>query len=223
MPVSEVPNIGVGLLLVHTVVSRGMKVAEEQGRRFAREDYPDATTREGFVSYVRTFISVLDAHHLVEEELAFPRLRDKFPDAPYDLLLAQHQGLVGILAEVRAALEGVADGERPGKSLNELTDALGRIALLWHPHRQLEEEHFTVEKAQALLSAAEQIELTRLFAEYEQQHATPDYLVVPFMLYNLPPTERSIFARELPPVVTDQLVPVVWREEWEPMRPFLLT
>ncbi len=223
MLVSEVPNIGAELLVVHAAISRGMKVAEEHGRKFSQADYPDASMCDGFIRYVRTFISVLHAHHLLEEELAFPRLRARFPDAPYDLLLDQHRSIVGVLNEIGATLEGVAAERRPGESLNELTDALGRIAPLWHPHRQLEEEHFTVEKAQALLSAEEQIELTKLFMEHSQRYATPDYLVLPFMLYNLPPEERSIFARELPPIVADQLVPIVWREKWEPMAPFLLT
>jgi len=223
MLVSDVPNIGAELLIVHAAISRGMKVAEEHGRRFSQEGYPDASTHEGFISYVRTFVSVLDEHHLLEEELAFPRLRSKFPEAPYDLLLEQHQVIVGVLHEIGAALEGVAVDWQPGTSLNDLTYALGRIALLWHPHIQIEQEHFTVEQAAARLSVDEQIEWSRLFMEYSQQHASPDYLVLPFMLYNLPPAERSIFAGMLPPIVTEQLVPIVWREKWEPMRPFLLT
>jgi hypothetical protein len=223
MLVSDVPNIGMELLVVHAVISRGMKVAAEHGRRFLPRGYPNASVREGFLSYVRTFVSVLHAHHLVEEELAFPRLRDKFPEIPYDLLLAQHRGIMPVLDEIGSAVEDVAADLRPGESLRKLTDALNRIALLWHPHIRLEEEHLTVEKAQARLSAEEQTEWTRLFMEHSQQHALPDYLVVAFMLYNLPPAERSIFAREMPPIVTEQLVPIVWREKWEPMMPFLLT
>ncbi len=223
MLVAEVPNIGAELLVVHAAISRGMKVAEEHGRRFSRENYPDPATREGFINYVRTFVSVLHEHHLLEEELAFPRLRSKFPEAPYDLLLEQHKVIVGVLNEIRAALEGVAVDWQPDTSLNDLTNALGRIALLWHPHIQIEQEHFTVEQAAARLSADEQIEWSRLFTEYSQQHASPDYLVLPFMLYNLPPAERSIFARTLPPIVTEQLAPTVWREKWAPMAPFLLT
>ncbi len=222
MLVSEVPNIGAELLVVHAAISRGMKVAEENGSKFLQQEFPDASTREGFITYVRTFVSVLHAHHLLEEELAFPRLRDRFPEVPYDLLLAQHKSIVGVLKEIGAAIEGVAAAARPDESLNEMTDALRRIALLWHPHIQLEQEHFTVEEAAARLSVDEQIELIRLFMEHSQQHASPDYLVLPFMLYNLPPEERSVFARELSPMVTEQLVPIVWREKWKPIAPFLL-
>jgi hypothetical protein len=46
----------------------------------------------------------LDAHHLTEDELAFPYLRDKFPEAPYDLLMAQHRDIVFILDTAKAAM-----------------------------------------------------------------------------------------------------------------------
>jgi hypothetical protein len=45
---------------------------------------------------------------------------------------------------------------------------------------------------------------------------------VPFALYNLPDEERAILARTMPPKVIDELVPVVWKEKWAPMQPFLL-
>ncbi len=54
------------------------------------------------------------------------------------------------------------------------------------------------------------------------KHSGPDYLVVPFLLYNLSPEDRATMSAEMPPVVTQQLVPVVWKEKWQPMSPFLL-
>jgi hypothetical protein len=53
-------------------------------------------------------------------------------------------------------------------------------------------------------------------------HSGPDYLVVPFVLYNLSPEQRAILAAEMPPIVTQQLVPIAWKAQWEPMSPFLL-
>ena len=50
----------------------------------------------------------------------------------------------------------------------------------------------------------------------------PHYLVVPFMLYNLEPVPRSMLASRLPSEMTDQLVPVVWKDRWASMKPFLL-
>jgi hypothetical protein len=55
-----------------------------------------------------------------------------------------------------------------------------------------------------------------------QEHAKPDYLVVPFTLYNLPPLERTFMARALPPSVVQELVPGPGKEKWQPMAPFLL-
>jgi len=223
MLVSDAPNIGTGLLLVHAVISRGLQVATEHAQGFAQRGWPDASTQEGFLNYAGTFVVVLDTHHLVEEELAFPRLRDRFPEAPFDLLLAQHRDIVAALLEVQSALADVAGGAPQDRALSELSEALRRVDPLWHPHRQLEEELFTEEKMQTRLGAEEQAELMQLIAAYDQEHATPDYLVVPFMLYNLPPAERALFARELPPFVTEQLVPLIWRPKWASMAPFLLT
>jgi hypothetical protein len=42
------------------------------------------------------------------------------------------------------------------------------------------------------------------------------------MLFNLSPQDRAAFAQAMPPVVTEQLVPVAWRDKWAPMKPFLL-
>jgi hypothetical protein len=47
-------------------------------------------------------------------------------------------------------------------------------------------------------------------------------LVVPFLLYNLPPEERAVFSQGMPPIVIQELVPVAWKEKWSPMKPFLL-
>jgi hypothetical protein len=42
------------------------------------------------------------------------------------------------------------------------------------------------------------------------------------MLYNLEGADRAHFMAVLPPEITQQLVPVVWKDEWAPMKPFLL-
>jgi len=52
--------------------------------------------------------------------------------------------------------------------------------------------------------------------------AAPDLVALPFILYNLSVEDREIMAQHMPPVVIQELVPVVWKEHWEPMKPFLL-
>jgi len=60
----------------------------------------DASTREGFVGYARSFVLVLQAHYFTQNELKFPYMRERLPDAPYDLLIAQHEELVRVPDEV---------------------------------------------------------------------------------------------------------------------------
>jgi hemerythrin-like domain-containing protein len=215
------PNIAADLIRIHSVVTRGLSVSLERGQTFARDGFPDASTREGFVSYVQSLVSVLHAHHLGEDELAFPYLRDLLPGAPFDLLSEQHQQMVPILDEITAANEAVA-AEPEGQSVSALNRTLTQVDELWHPHIQIEEEEFTVERGAELISVDEHIRLAQLFAKLSQEHAQPDYLVVPFILYNLAPEDRAIMAGSMPPVVTQELVPKAWKEKWAPMQPFLL-
>jgi hypothetical protein len=58
--------------------------------------------------------------------------------------------------------------------------------------------------------------------QHTQQNTGPDYLVLPFILYNMPPEARELFAKGLPPILTERLVPVDWKDQWAPMKPFLL-
>jgi hemerythrin-like domain-containing protein len=223
MAEANAPNVALDLLRIHSIITRGLNVATETSERFAREGFPDARTREGFLCYARSFVSVLHGHHLTENELAFPYFREKLPDAPYDLLIAQHQELVHILDEIKATVEKVSADPQAGAALNQLNQALRRIADLWHPHIGIEQEHFTAARLEVLTDRKEHIRLGKLFAEHSQKNTGPGYLVVPFLLYNLAPEERAILAGKMPFVLTRLLVPLVWKARWAPMRPFLLS
>jgi hypothetical protein len=222
MSQSNQPNVAADLSRIHSLITRGLKVSLERGQVFAQDGFPDASTREGFVDYVQSLVSVLHAHHLTEDDLAFPYLRDLMPGTPFDVLTEQHQQMMPILDEIKAAIEVVAAEEQAGAMLNDLNRALTKVAELWHPHIQIEEEHFSVEKGAELISVDEHIRLAQTFAKHSQEHAGPDYLVVPFMLYNLSPEDRVIMASAMPPMVTQELVPKAWKEKWAPMQPFLL-
>lgn len=223
MSESNKPNIGADLIRIHSIITRALDVSIEHSQSFAREDFPDESTREGFVSYVQSLVSVLHAHHLTEDDLAFPYFREKVPDVPFDLLTAQHREMEPILDDIKAAIEEVAADGRASESLNDLNRALIKMAEIWRPHIQREEDHLSVEKADALLDIEEHIRLGKMFAEHNQEHSGPDYLVVPFLLYNLSAEDRAIMSQAMPPMVTQQLVPIAWKEKWEPMSPFLLS
>lgn len=218
---SNSPNVVAGLLSIHAVVSRGLKVAVERTGACAQQGFPDTPSREGFITYLQCLISLLSVHHETEDSLAFPAFRDRV-DAPYDLLVEQHRLLHPILEEAKAGIERAAAGSGDADPWSQLNLALRRIEELWHPHIGIEEEHFTIDRLAAQMPAEDHLRLNALFLEHAQQHWGPDYLMVPFLLYNLEPDRRSFFTGEMPPIVTEQLVPVVWKEKWAPMQPFLL-
>ena len=222
MSESNAPNLGAELLRIHSIITRGLQVGIEHSQSFSRQGYPNNTVREGFICYVRSFISVLDAHHETEDQLAFPSFRDKFPNAPFDLLTTQHRTLIPMLNQARTTIDEMDAYPENGTLLSTLSLLLKKIDELWHPHIRIEEEHFTVSKVAATIPSDEQARLNKLFMEHSQQRAKPDFLIVPFLLYNLTPEHRSTFAAAMPPVVVQQLVPVVWKEKWEPMKPFLI-
>jgi hemerythrin-like domain-containing protein len=222
MSKSNRPNIGADLARLHSIVTRGLEVAIDHSQSLAQQGYPDAATREGFISYVRSLTSVLHAHHLTEDELAFPYFRDLMPDTPFDSLTVEHQEMTPLIDQIEMVIEKVEADPHAAEPLNDLNRALIKVRDLWHPHIELEEDHLSPEKADELLSVEEQIELGKRFAQHNQEHAKPDYLVVPFLLYNLTPEERAIFSQGLPPVVTQELVPIAWKDKWSQMKPFLL-
>lgn len=218
----ELPNVAADLVRIHGVITRGLQVALEGSKTLYRAGYPDDSTRDGYVDYVRTLVSVTHGHHLTEDDVAFPYFRELLPGAPWDALTEQHGEMQALLDQIEAAVDALlADLEDRG-GLLALLAALVRLSELWRPHIQTEEAHLSVAKGAELVSLDEHIRLAQLFGQHSQEHAGPDYLVVPFMLYNMPPEDRAVMAGNMPPIVTQQLVPVVWKDKWAPMKPFLL-
>jgi hemerythrin-like domain-containing protein len=216
------PDLAADLARFHLVVTRGVAVAREHCQAFARDGFPDATTREGFIRYVEALVTVLDGHHLTEDEMVFPYLQTKLPDAPYAALMADHQIVVRVLKEISAILTALRGGDDPRPALADLAPVLARLDAAWHPHRQTEEAHFSTENLAPLIPLDEQARVGREWAEHGQKHGGPPALAVPFILYNLPPDERAIMLHKMPPVVTQELMPGPWKEQWGPMEPFLL-
>jgi hemerythrin-like domain-containing protein len=210
------------LITIHAVITRALKVTKTHSQSFVQHDSSDASLRLGFVSYVRTFVSVTHAHHLTEDELLFPYFRDKIREAPFDLLTAQHREVARLLDEIAAATDEAESGSQAGEPFSRISRTAAELAELWHPHIENEESIFTSERLHAAVTLDEQLKLTKLAAEHGMKHSGPDYLAVPFILYNLSPEDRAAMSEQMPPIVTQQLVPVAWKEKWEPMSPFFL-
>jgi hemerythrin-like domain-containing protein len=164
------PNVGADMLRIHSVITRGLGVSIERSGVFAEQGYPDAATQEGFVLYVQTLAAVLSVHHLAEDEVAFPHLRDKLPDEPFDELMAEHRLMEEILEELQAIVEAGAVEAGAGDSLNDLNRALTRLADLWHPHIDKEGRFYDVERMAALMDVDEHVRLGGMLAEHSQGH-----------------------------------------------------
>jgi hypothetical protein len=161
------------------------------------------------------------SHHSGEDVLIFPALRHRFPDVPWALLDEEHRHVVPVLAD----LAEVAARVRQHPSLEAWAAAaavLDRLAALWAPHWQREESCFTLPALAEAVPVEEQDDLVARAAAHSQEQTGPDYLVLPFLLHNLDGEDRRAMRALFPPVVTEQLVPVVWRERWSAMKPFLL-
>jgi hypothetical protein len=210
------------MLLVHQSISRGVHMSGLYSRIFMRSGLPGGKIRPGYVDYVRSLTSVLHAHYLAEDTLAFPLLRDLLPEAPFEQLADDHLELMPIVNEIRLKIERAVEEAVSGASLERIDTLLTQLSGIWRAHIAVEEAHFSWTKIDAVMSADEQIRLLARIGDVNQEHSGPDYLVVPFTLFNLPQKERAYISDLWPPFVTRHLIPVAWKEKWQPMSPFLL-
>jgi hemerythrin-like domain-containing protein len=214
-------NIAVSFFNIHNIITRGLRVSLESAQRVLKGGFLGERDREGFFNYVRALNSVLNAHHLTEDDLAFPYFRDKLPEAPFDNWTYWHHKMVEILDEIKQAMEKCEKKDQLETGLRDIENALARLNEGWPYHIQPETDEF-INKADALVPVEEQLRLVKMFAEYVLQHALPLHLTVPFMLYNLPVEDRQAFSQWIPADGILNLVPTSWKEKWESMIPFLL-
>jgi hypothetical protein len=220
-PENSLPNLARDLVRIHKAITRGLSVGATNGAQFLREGFPDAAIRQGYARYVQSLVIVLGAHHVGEDEIAFPALRARLPAAPYERLAADHQDIELSLGAVGKAIGDVA-GESTEAGLSVVVNGLTRVSAVWLPHIHLEEEHFAEEAIGAVMTQDEQAQVSISMAKHSQGHAVPPYLALPFVLFNLAVEDRASMAETLPRVVTEELIPKEWKDQWAPMKPFLL-
>ncbi len=211
----------VGFTQIHNIITRGLSVSLMSIRWFSEGSIAGAINLEGLFKYIQALVSVLNSHHLTEDEIVFPYFRALLPEAPFDSLMQDHQRIVLIMDEVSQALEKGGETGLLEAELEELERALTRLNDLWHPHIQVEATQIA-EKADALIPLEERQKLVGQMSEHGQKIGGPPFLTVPFMLFNLPPGERAVFSRGMPSELLENLVPVVWKAQWESMMPYLL-
>jgi hypothetical protein len=210
------------LILIHRVVSRGLEVGLQHTEALAREGYPDGATGAGFGIYLRTLAGVLHVHHSGEDQIAFPFLRERLADLPLELLIGEHEQMAAILEEMAPSLDRIQGGAGEGPALEAAQEALARLAAIWPGHIDLEETEFSVKRLGEVASPEEIGAWLQALGQHRPEGAPPDAVMVPFILYNLSAEDRAIMAQQMPPVVSQELVPGPWREQWAPMAPFLL-
>ena len=222
MEVDNQLGLGDAMLLIHQSISRGVHMSGLYCRIFMRAGLPGGKIGPGFVDYTRSLTSVMHAHHLAEDELEFPLFRDLLPEAPYKQLAEEHRRIRPIVDEIRLKIERAVEAPESAETLERTDSLLTRLEEIWRPHIAAEEAHFSSAKIDAVMSPDEQTRLLARIGEANLEHSGPDYLVLPFTLFNLPQKDRASMSHLMPPVVTRHLIPVAWKEKWQPMAPFLL-
>jgi hypothetical protein len=215
------PDLAQELVRIHRVITRGLTVGVAKGEEFHQQGFPNPKTRQGYTDYTRSLTVVLGAHHLAEDEIGFPALREKFPHAPFERLSANHREMETLLQPLKKAIANVAS-EAGEAHLAQLVGHLRSLSAIWTPHIQVEEENFSSEAVNAVMASEDQARLGAALAKHNQEHASPASLILPFMLFNLNAEDRAIMSATVPGLVTKVVVPLVWKNRWAPMKPFLL-
>jgi len=216
------PNVAASLITIHAVITRGLTVSTESVISFLKEPPPSASLLEGFLKYCQALVATLHGHHLAEDDLSFPYFKKMLPRLPVGLLTQQHKEMIPILENIKSSIESCEKKEGLPQALKGLQTGLNTIQAMWKPHIEIEEKHLTIEELETLLPPEEHLKLIRLFGEHSQKHSQPAFLTAPFILYNLPPEARAEMAKGMPAEVTENLVPIIWKEQWAPMLPYLL-
>ena len=85
-----------------------------------------------------------------------------------------------------------------------------------------EEEGIVELDMEPLISSKEQIELNDKLSKHGQNMSEPANLILPFLIYNLEGSDRDEFTDDMPWILKNFVVPIIWKSKWEKMKPFLL-
>jgi hypothetical protein len=212
-----IPNIGYDLLRIHKVISRALDVA----LRSIQDNKQSERYPKGFMMYLRSLTIVLHGHHEGEDELSFPFWRTRLPEGPFDKLSEQHRQMLFPIEKVERWIEAVIGSPTAGL-IAEVRQPLADLLTLWLAHIELEEATIGPENTAKYLTQDENALLGKQLAEHGQAHAKPPEIAIPFVVYNLAGVDRVEYLKLLPPMLSQKLIPNVWKAAWAPMIPFLL-
>jgi hemerythrin-like domain-containing protein len=216
----NLPNLAHDLVRIHKVITRGLSVGVTRGREFLGDGFPSQDLKSGFADYIRSLVSVVAAHHLGEDTIAFPALKERLPDAPYRRLTADHKKIEAALNPLGESTPEIS-GANPLAGLGVVVAGLRKILAIWPSHIGLEESSFGSKPIAGVMTPEEQANVSVLMARHSQEHAGPPFLVLPFVLYNLAGADRDAMAATIPAPVRE-LVQKEWKDQWSLMKPFFL-
>jgi hemerythrin-like domain-containing protein len=215
-PITEMSPVAGGLLRIHKIISRGLSISIRKCDEYLAKHGIPSGEWTGFSMYLSTLKRVTHSHHLSEDDIVFPYFKN-LVDAPYDRLKDDHNDMARILEALDQSILEVSSG-----GIGKLREVLDEFDKLWEPHIKIEEENFTSEKLNAVIGMKEQLTLAEKLGEHGINNTGPGPLALPFLFYNLEGKEREDFMKPIPWIVKKVLVPIIWRNQWKPMSPFLL-
>ena len=213
---TETSPVTDGLLMIHKIISRSLNVSIRKCNEYISGEGIPADEARGFSMYLTNLKRVTHAHHLSEDEIAFPYFRD-YIDAPYESLKHDHESLAAVLNMMDPFLEEVIFTD-----LHRLKEVLAEFEKLWFPHIGIEEDNFTPGKVNSKTGIKDQVKIVKELSAHGQRNSGPGPLVLPFYFYNLDGKDRENFMTPFPWILKKFLVPVVWKKKWGQMSPFLL-
>src|SRR5512140_3733851 len=166
------PTPAKDLARIHKVITRGIKTSIEKSEEYSSMGFPSPVMKEGYVKYVNSLGVVLKAHHLGEDEVLFPVLQKKLPQAPYERLGQVHREIAEHLIPLQEGTEDLVSSGG-GVRLLPIINTLYLIAELWPPHVRMEESIFSQEALAEVLSEAEQADLSLAMGKFTQEHSEP--------------------------------------------------
>ncbi|MDX9947593.1 MAG: hemerythrin domain-containing protein [Bacteroidales bacterium] len=215
-PVTEMSPVVSGMLSLHKIISRSLNISIGKCDEYIVKQGVPSGEVKGFSLYLSNLSRITHSHHLSEDDIVFPYLED-YIDAPYKLLKDDHNDMARILEALDQSIMELSSG-----GIDRLRVVLDEFDKLWGPHIKMEEESFTSEKLKAVIGMKEQEAIIQKLGEHGLKNAGPGHFALPFLFYNLEGKDREDFMESIPWIVKKVLVPVIWKNQWKPMRPFLL-
>ncbi len=128
-----------GFVRIHKAITRGINTGIDRGNEYERNGLPGTEEIKGYFLYIQSLTIVLSAHHLGEDEVAFPELKKWIPDGPFARLSSEHHK---IEPQVTLLTSLVTDPKMDGnlERIKKVVDILKVISAVWSPHIAVEEE-----------------------------------------------------------------------------------